>query len=99
MAQIGIHLQTGFDGDEVVVRINGEERLRRDGVRTRRVLGLAEHAELEVEPGLLAVEIWVPGRGLEKHLDVEAGDEIYLGISLTDGEIRVISRKTPFGYG
>ena len=99
MARLGIHFQDGFTGDEVAVRINGEERLHRDGVRTRRVLGLAEHAELAVDDGPLAIEISVPRRGLEKRIQLEASDEIYLGVSLTGNDLHVIIRKTPFGYG
>lgn len=99
MARLGIHLQDGFTGDEVVVKVNGEERLRREDVRTKRVLGLAERVELEVDDGPLSVEVSAPNRGLEKRIELEASDEAHLGVSLTNGEIRVISRKTRFGYG
>jgi hypothetical protein len=99
MAKLGIHLQDGFTGDEIAVRINGEERLHHDGVRTRRVLGLAEHTELAVDDGPLSIEISVPTRGLEKRIELEASDEVHLGVSLTGNDIQVITRKTPFGYG
>jgi len=99
MARLGIHLQKGFTDDEVVVRVNGEECLHRQGVRTRGVLGLAEHAELEVKGGPLSLEISVPSRGIEKRVELEASDETYVGISLTGEDLRVITRKTPFGYG
>jgi hypothetical protein len=99
MTRLGIHLQGGFDGEEIVVKINGEERMRRAGVRTRRALGLAEHVELDAGDGPLAIEISVPTRGLEKRIELEPSHEVYLGVSLTAGDIRVITRKTPFGYG
>lgn len=99
MARVGIHLQDGFTGDQVVVRVNGEERLRRDDVRTRRVLGLAEHAELDVDDGPLSIEVSVPGRGLEKRLELEASGEVHVGVSLAGDDVRMITRKTPFGYG
>lgn len=99
MARLGLHLQEGFAGEEVVVRVNGEERLRREGVRTRRVLGLAEHVELDVDDGPLSIEVSVPARGLEKRIELEADDEVYVGISLTGDDFRVITRKKPFGYG
>ena len=99
MAKLGLHLQEGFTGEEVVVRVNGEERLRREGVRTRRVLGLAEHVELDVDDGPLSIEVSVPARGLEKRIELEADDKVYVGISLSGGDLRVITRKTAFGYG
>ena len=99
MAKLGVHLQDGFSGDEVVVKVNGEERLRRSAVSTRRVLGLAERAEIEVEDGPLSIEISVPNRGLEKRVEIEASGEIHLGASLAGDGIRVITRDKPFGYG
>jgi hypothetical protein len=99
MTRLGIHLQDGFTGDEIVVKINGEERLRRKDVRTKRVLGLAEHAELDVDDGPLSIAVSVPSRGLEKRIELEGSDEAYIGISLIDDDIRMIRSKTPFGYG
>ena len=99
MAKLGIHLQDGFTGEEIVVKVNGEERLRRKDVRTRRVLGLAEHSEIDVDDGPLSIEVSVPSRGLEKHVNLEASDKVYVGISLAGDDVRVIARKTPFGYG
>ena len=99
MARLGVHLQDGFSGDEVVVKVNGKERLRRSAVSTRRVLGLAERAEIEVEDGPLSIEISVPNRGLEKCVEIEASGEVHLGASLAGDGIRVITRDKPFGYG
>jgi len=102
MAKLGIHLQDGFDGDEVVVKVDGKVRLQRDGVTTRRVLGLAEHVELEVADGPLALEVAIPNRGLERTIAAEARGELHLGVSIAHGgeaELRLILRDTPFGYG
>ena len=99
MARLGIHLQDGFTGDEVVVKVNGEERLHRQEVRTRRVLGLAEHVELDVADGPLTIEVSLPARGLTRHLELTAEGEVYIGISLTGGELRMITSKKQFGYG
>jgi hypothetical protein len=100
MGKLGIHLQNGFDGDEVVVRVNGNELMRRNDVRTRRILGLAAHEEFEVGDGPLSLDVSIPGRGVEKHIELdEGGNERYVGLSLEDGDLRVIQRSTPFGYG
>jgi len=99
MAKLGIHLQNGFDDDEVVVKINGEERMHRHGVRTRRVLGLAEHTQLEVGEGPITVEVSVPNRGMEQVVEVQPGEEMNLGVSITADGIRALAHNRRLGYG
>jgi hypothetical protein len=99
MAKLGIHLQNGFDGDEVVVLANGNELMHRHDVSTRRILGLAVHEEFEVGNGPLSLDVSIPSRGIRKRIEVEEGQERYIGLSLENGDLRVIQRSTPFGYG
>jgi hypothetical protein len=99
MAKLGLHLQEGFSDDEIVIKINGKERMRREKVSTRRVLGLAEHVEIDVDDGPLSIEVSMPAHGLEKRVELEASDKVYVGISRAGDDLRVITRKTPFGYG
>jgi hypothetical protein len=75
MPKLGLHFQGGFDGDEVVVTVGGREVLRRAGLRTRKVVGLAARAEVEVPDGPWTVAIALPGRGIEKRLEIPAGEE------------------------
>ena len=100
MPKLGIHLQHGFNDDEVVVTINGEERLRRQGVRTKRMLGVAEHTKVDVDEGPLSIDVSVPSRNLEQHVDLHCAADLFLGLSITaDGTIRAITRDKQFGYG
>ena len=99
MARLTIHLQNGFDDDEVVIRSGGEELLRRTGVKTRRVLGLAEHTGIDVPDGPRSLDISVPNRGLEKHLDLDVEGDVHVGVSVDGNGLRVITRDKPFGYG
>jgi len=96
---LDIHLQEGFEGDEVVVRIDGEERLRRDAVQTRKALALAEHVTFEVAAGQHVVEVSIPARGIEQRIDVDVADKLYVGMGLKDNELRVRVRDKQFGYG
>jgi hypothetical protein len=98
MAMLGIDLQEGFEGDEVVVKVNGEELFRSADVRTRRAAGLATHARFTVDDGPLSIEVSVPSRGIEKRIDVDARDRLFLGLSITGDDVRVIQRSQPFGY-
>lgn len=99
MAKLGIHLQNGFDDDEVIVRAGGHQLMRRKNVSTRRMLGLAAHEEFDVSGEPLSLHVSIPGRGVEEEIELEAGEERYVGISLDGGVLRVMTRRKPFGYG
>lgn len=99
MAKLGIDLQDGFEGDEVIVKIDGEERFRRSDVTTKRVLGLAANAKFEVPDGAVSVEICVPNRGIETRLELDVSGDTYVGVSLEGGEMPAIVRSKKFGYG
>lgn len=99
MPTIAIDLQRGFDDDEVVVRINGEEKIRRGGVRTKRLLGLAWHTDFDVDEGPVTLEVELPARGITKTLELEPKDALYVGLSVKDDAIEAIVREKKFGYG
>src|SRR5258706_8256545 len=64
MAQLRIDLQDGFQDDDVVVKVDGEERLRQAGVTTKKVLGLAGSVTVDVPEGQRSIELSVPSRGV-----------------------------------
>jgi len=99
MAKLGIDLQEGFENDEVVVTIDGQESFRHTAVRTKRVLGLAMNDTIDVANGKHAIEISVPTRNLHHKLTINLRDELHLGISLRGSELDVITREERFGYG
>ncbi len=98
MPTLTIDLQEGFEGEEVVVRVDGKEAARRGGVRTKRMLGLADSLEVEVPAGTAAVEIAVPAKNLSKKVEVRPEETPYLGVSLSGGEINLLPYPEPFGY-
>jgi hypothetical protein len=99
MAKLGIDLQDGFEGDDVVVKINGQEVMRRGDVSTKRILGLAGSHRAEVGNGPVTIEVSVPSRRIEHRLEVDASNDVYVGLSLVNGRLEPIIRKKPFGYG
>jgi hypothetical protein len=99
MAKLGIHLQNGFENDEVIVRAGGQELMRRENVSTRRILGVAAHDEFDVSGEPLSLHVSIPSRDVEQDIELEAGEERYVGISLDGGALRVSKRAKPFGYG
>jgi hypothetical protein len=99
VATLRVDFQDGFDDDEVVVSVDGSERVRRGGVTTKRVIGLACKDAIDVEQGPHSVRISVPGRGISKEIEVDVDDAAYVGVSVADGNIAVIVRGGAFGYG
>ncbi|MBV8545988.1 MAG: hypothetical protein JO093_11655 [Acidobacteria bacterium] len=99
MATLRVDFQDGFQDDEVVVSVDRVERVRRAGLTTKRVIGLAGHETIDVEPGKHTVLVSVPTRGFDTHIDVNVEDAAYVGVSIMAGGIAVIARGEPFGYG
>ena len=98
MPSMRIDLQEGFNNDAVEVYVNGEKVLEKEGVTTKRMLGLALSSEIEVPDGALAIEIKVPTKNLAKIFSVESFDISNLGVSIHNGELKGITSKKRFGY-
>jgi hypothetical protein len=99
MPKLRIDLQDGFQDDDVVVKVDGEERLRQTGVTTKKVLGLAGSVTVDVPEGQRSIELSVPGRGVTKQIDVDTQKTTHVGLSLAGQEVTVLARDKPFGYG
>jgi hypothetical protein len=98
MATLSIDLQEGFEGEEVIVRVDGREAARCRGVRTNRMLGLADSLAVQVPEDKATIEIAVPSRHLERRVEVRPGETPYLGVSLSSGQINLLPYPEPFGY-
>lgn len=99
MASLRIDLQDGFQDDDVVVKVDGEERLRQAGVTTKKVLGLAGSVTVDVPEGQRSIELSVPSRGVTKQVDIDTEKTTHVGLSLAGHDVTVIVRDKPFGYG
>jgi len=99
MATLRVDFQDGFGDDEVIVSVDANEQVRRGGLTTKRVIGLAGKETIEVERGRHTVLVEVPGRGISNEVEVDVKDSTYLGVSIADGNISFIVRGEAFGYG
>jgi hypothetical protein len=61
VSTLRIALEEGFEGEAVVVDVNGSTVLERDDVRTRMQVGFAERLEVPVEEGDAVVEVRLHG--------------------------------------
>ena len=87
MSQLHLVLEDGFQDDTVVVRVEGRELIRWDGVTTRTQLSHAGDAEVEVPGGRVALEVEVPTKGVSDRVEVDAAQTPVVGLSLRDGRI------------
>jgi len=98
VANLHVALQDGFDGDTVVVRVDGRTVYRRVGVRTLTQISRADAFDVEID-GPVSVEISLPDRALSTVVSVpERPEGAYLGVSvLHDALVHRLSAE-PFGY-
>ncbi len=98
---VSLHLalQNGFLDDEVVVRVNGNEVFRKQGVKTRTQVGLADTIEVGIEHGRARIEISLPARDIAEALEIDVTKPTYIGVSVDpeDG-IRYAIQYRPFRY-
>jgi hypothetical protein len=98
MSKLFVDFQEGFAHDEVQVRVNGQERLKKADVTTNRLLGIASSEEIEVPDGRITVDIQIPTKNLSKTISLEISGSEYLGVSIENGKIEHIASQKPFGY-
>lgn len=99
MSRIHIAFQEGFSRDEVVLRIEGREVIRKMGVTTRLQIGLALAFDLEVPDEPFEVEVGVPTRSTSAKFRLDPSGPRHVGISLTSsGEPTHVVSAEPFGY-
>lgn len=98
MTIIRIALQDGFEGDSVVVKVNGKEVFKQDGVKTKRQIGKAASFTVEVEDGPVKVEVSLPLKNLAETIALQVSNETYLGVSITENKIEHRVSAEPFRY-
>jgi hypothetical protein len=93
---LSVHLQDGFDDDEVVVSVDDEVVRRLEHVTTRLLLGYAEILEIDVPHAKCRLSVAVPRRALRAEVTVDAVADV--GVSVDVGGITLLVSDQPFGY-
>lgn len=97
MPRLHIALQEGFAGDSVSIQVDGREVYRKDAVRTRTQIGLADSVETTHDPGSATIEIHA--RDAAATLTPTLTGDLFLAVSLSpDGRIVHRSSAQPFRY-
>jgi hypothetical protein len=98
MAVINVALEEGFEGDTVIVEVNGRQVFEQDGVSTRTQIGLAELFEVAVDERDTVVEVRVSTRGATGSITHPVVDGLHVGVSVQQGDIVFRTSEGPFGY-
>lgn len=98
MPTLTIDLQEGFSGESAEIVVDGTLFARESRIVSRMQIGYAGRVAVEVAPGVHAVEIRVPERGLSLMRSVDAGKTPHLGVSMEENTLRVQAADQPFGY-
>jgi hypothetical protein len=87
--QIHLALQDGFDNDEVVLRVDGSEAYRGEGVTTRTQISLAADMQLDVPERPFGLEVDVPTRSVRETVQIDPNANPNVTVSLVEGRIDV----------
>lgn len=91
-----IHLQEGFTGDDVLIRVDGA-LVYQGAPETNPVLGLAETFGARAAGRTFALTVKVPAQHIDHTQNLNLDDGRAVGISLYQGEVLVIQADW-FGY-
>lgn len=93
------HLQNGFSGDDVVIKIDGAEVYHNDSVVTMNVLGLADIDSSDQSNGMHEISINI-NNGVIHTENYNLTQDVYVGINLnpSDSSITFQYSAEPYYY-
>ena len=98
MPLLHIAFQEGFDGDTVIVRIDGKEMFRKDNMATRSQIGYAGSFETNSHTGPVTIDILLPVKNLSETVQFQLTAATFVGVSIEQGKIAYRISDQPFGY-
>ena len=98
MSAVVIDLQDGFDGETVILQVDGNEVFRDTDVRTRYQIGLAHTVNLDLAPGPHLLSVALPNRALTATAEFDPGQTGNIGISRLDNRLDINLSDQPFLY-
>lgn len=99
MATLHVHLQDGFEGEPVVVQVDGRVVFDEPAVRSLTQVGLARMFDVEVPDDAGTLAIALPARHRDAVIPIDPADAPHLAISVgADGDIVHTARADPWFY-
>jgi hypothetical protein len=84
---INVALQDGFDSDDVVLRVDGAEAFRAEGITTRTQISHAADTQLDVPDRPFTLEVEVPTRDVRETLQLDPHAQPNVALSLIEGRL------------
>jgi hypothetical protein len=94
---INVALQDGFEGDDVLIRVDGDEAYRGEDVTTRTQISHAADTQLEVPDGPFTLAVDVPTQDARETFQLDPRSQPNVAISLRDGQL-VAAYPEQLGY-
>jgi hypothetical protein len=82
---INVALQDGFDGDTVLIRVDGAEAYRGEQVTTRTQISHAADMQLDVPDNPFTLEVDVPTRGVHETFQLDPHAHPNVALSVRNG--------------
>jgi hypothetical protein len=93
-----VALQEGFDNDRVLISLNDKSIYDKAAVTTDLRIGRADAVEVPLEEGALRLQVSLPDRDLSGSIVIRGKDTVYVGVSMSNGEMQFTVSHEPFGY-
>jgi hypothetical protein len=85
--QLKVALQDGFDGDSVLIRVDGAEAYRGEQITTRTQISHAADTEIDVPDGPFTLEVDVPTQGVSETFQLDPHAQPNVALSVLDGQL------------
>jgi len=98
VAVLTVDLQDGFEGDEVIVRVDGKPVYHEPQVSTLTMIGRATGFTAETSQSPVDVEVDLPKRQLTDRFSVDVTATPHVGISVSGDQLTHRLSSEAFGY-
>lgn len=98
MANLTIDLREGFDGDRVVIAVDGHTVFDKAGVRTRYQISLAERMTVDIGAGRHSVRVSLPDRHASDELEIDPAVTPFVGVTIEQGRPVLKATAAEFHY-
>jgi len=98
MPTLHLAFEDGFEGDEVVVALDGRELARAKGLKSSLATALAATHSVQVGPERGELSVSVTGKGLQAALAIDLAATPHLGIAVREGRLVLRASADPPVY-
>ena len=98
MSTIHVYLADGFEDDEILARVDGQEVYAKTAVTTMRLTSLADEFSFDAGGDRTLLEIELPAEMLATTIEIDPVRGRYIAVSVEDGRLTHFVSATPLGF-